>query len=252
MAIKDNLLKEKDKGIFYPESDGKLMADNTKQFNWIVKLVGGLRSLFQDRDDVLVVGDLLWYPIEGEPKTCVAPDVMTVFGRPKGDRGSYKQWEEDDIAPQVVFEVLSPSNKSSEMMQKQLFYHRYGVKEYCVIDPDESAFFVWLRNNGGLSLWDEKGSDWQSELLGIKMTYLEDGEIEVFFPDGSPFLLPEEYKQLAIEEKQRADQQEQRAIQQEQRAKHLDKALEEERKANEAKQAEIEALRAKLAQLGGE
>ncbi len=40
----------------------------------------------------------------------VAPDVMVVFGRPKGRRGSYKQWQEDNIAPQVVFAILSPSN----------------------------------------------------------------------------------------------------------------------------------------------
>ncbi len=32
---------------------------------------------------------------------------MVVFGRPKGDRGSYKQWLENQIAPQVVFEILS-------------------------------------------------------------------------------------------------------------------------------------------------
>ena len=29
-----------------------------------------------------------------------------VFGRPKGDRGSYKYWEEDDVPITVAFEVL--------------------------------------------------------------------------------------------------------------------------------------------------
>jgi Uma2 family endonuclease len=40
---------------------------------------------------------------------------MVVFGRPKGDRGSYKQWEENNIIPQVVFEILCPGNRSQEM-----------------------------------------------------------------------------------------------------------------------------------------
>ena len=32
------------------------------------------------------------------------------------------------MAPQVVFEVLSPGNTRKEMAQKRVFYERYGVK----------------------------------------------------------------------------------------------------------------------------
>jgi Uma2 family endonuclease len=39
-----------------------------------------------------------------------APDVMVAFGVEKKDRGSYQQWKENNIAPQVVFEILSPGN----------------------------------------------------------------------------------------------------------------------------------------------
>src|SRR5215813_10090303 len=89
--------------IVYPESDGKPVADNTKQFRWIVTIQGGLDALFKDDLNVFVAGDLLWYSVEGRPNIRLAPDVMVVFGRPKGDRGSYQQWREDGIAPQVVF-----------------------------------------------------------------------------------------------------------------------------------------------------
>jgi hypothetical protein len=37
------------------------------------------------------------------------------FGRPKGYRGSYRQWAEGDTAPLVVIEILSPSNIVGEM-----------------------------------------------------------------------------------------------------------------------------------------
>jgi Uma2 family endonuclease len=47
---------------------------------------------------------------------------MVAFGRPKGYRGSYKQWEGDNIPPQVVFEVLSPGNSPAEMDLKFQFY----------------------------------------------------------------------------------------------------------------------------------
>ena len=74
---------------------------------------------------VFVTGDLLWYPVEGSPKITQAPDIMMAFGvskLPKGDRSSYKQWEENNISPQVVFEILSPGNTQKEMSKKLLFW----------------------------------------------------------------------------------------------------------------------------------
>ncbi len=65
--------------IIYPESDGKPMADNTKQFSWIVKIKEGLEVMFADRPDVFVAGDLLWYPVKENNKKRVAPDAMVVF-----------------------------------------------------------------------------------------------------------------------------------------------------------------------------
>jgi Uma2 family endonuclease len=107
--------------VVYPESDGKPMADNTLQFRWIQVLAGNLMALYREQD-VFVAGDLLWYPVRDQPKVVNAPDVLLAFGRPRGHRGSYRQWQEADVAPQVVFEVLSPSNGYAEMIDKQLFY----------------------------------------------------------------------------------------------------------------------------------
>lgn len=59
---------------------------------------------------MFIVRDLLWYPIKSTLVAPVAPDVMVAFGRPKGKRGSYRQWRAENIAPQVVFEILSPNN----------------------------------------------------------------------------------------------------------------------------------------------
>ncbi|HWP47299.1 MAG TPA: Uma2 family endonuclease [Candidatus Limnocylindrales bacterium] len=121
--------------IIYPESDGRPIADNTKQFRWIVTIEKGLEALFREREDVFGAGNLLWYPVEGRPDIRTVPDIMVVFGRPKGDRGSYLQWQEGGIPPQVVFEILSPSNTLAEMTRKFRFYERY-VEEYYAYDPD--------------------------------------------------------------------------------------------------------------------
>jgi hypothetical protein len=59
-----------------PESDGEPMADNTKQWRWMVVLFGNLAALFRDAADVLVGGNLIWYPVEGQPETKAAPLAM--------------------------------------------------------------------------------------------------------------------------------------------------------------------------------
>ena len=92
--------------IIYPETDGEPMAQNTKQAEVMMTLKENLDALFADRDDVFVAIDRFWYPVQGHPEIRQAPDVMVVLGRPKHHRGSYKQWEEEDIPPQVVFEVV--------------------------------------------------------------------------------------------------------------------------------------------------
>lgn len=103
----------------YPSSDGKPMAENTIHFRWIVLIKENLEILFATILDVFVAGDLLWYPVQGDGDTKCAPDAMVVFGRPKGDRTSYVQYLEGNIAPQVVFEILSPGNKDGSLVASE-------------------------------------------------------------------------------------------------------------------------------------
>lgn len=190
--------------IIYPESDGQPMADNTKQFRWIVTIKENLELLFAEYSNVFVAGDLLWYPVEGDNKTRQAPDTMVVFGRPKRDRGSYKQWEEDNIAPQVVFEILSPGNRLKAMAQKLKFYERYGVEEYYVYEPDDVELIGWVRSGNELELIDEMNG-WISPRLGVRFQVTTDN-LEIFAPSGERFLTFVELGQLKEQEKQRADE----------------------------------------------
>jgi Uma2 family endonuclease len=121
--------------IHYPDSDGQPMAENTLQFEWIVTIKENLDVQFRDDANVFVAGDLLWYPVEGHPEISTAPDTLVAFGRPKGYRGSYLQWEEGGSSPQVTFEVFSPSNRPGELTRKFQFYERYGIEEYYLTTP---------------------------------------------------------------------------------------------------------------------
>ena len=189
--------------IHYPSSDGKRMADNTLQFRWIVTIEGGLEALFRDDPNVFVAGDLLWYPVQDMSGISAAPDVMVVFGRPKGDRTSYVQHEEDQQPPQVVFEILSDSNSLLEMLDKQDFYEEHGVQEYYLYDPRTNVLRGWY-SDGAIFRKIHKPNGWVSPLLKIRFTL--EKELVIYGPDGKAFL---PYTELLAErnrESQRADQ----------------------------------------------
>ena len=209
--------------IVYPESDGKPMADNTRQFDTIVMIQGGLAALFADRPDVFVAGDLLWYPVEGKPQIRAAPDAMVVFGRPPGYRGSYIQHEEDHIAPQVAFEALSPSNTSAEMRKKLGFYDRHGVEEYYEYHPDRGTLQGWLRREDRLEPIAQM-EGWVSPLLGIRFG-LEGTDLALYHPDGQRFETFVEQARRAEAERQRAEAERQRAEAERHRAERLAERL---------------------------
>ena len=199
--------------IVYPDSDGQPMADTTKQFQGITVIKTNLDWLFRDEEQVFVAGDLLWYPVEGNPKYRVAPDVMVVFGRPKGDRGSYKQWQEDNIAPQVVFEIISPGNTEGEMDRKLQTYARCGVEEYYIYDPDRYILKGYQRSDDFYLDRIEAMNGWASQRLGISFS-LSGDELQIAHSDGRIFetfdnvaterdLLIAEKQQLEIDKNKR-------------------------------------------------
>lgn len=211
--------------IIYPDSDGQPMADNTKQFRLIVIIKENLELLYADNPNVFIAGDLLWYPVEGDNKTRRAPDVMVVFGRPKGDRGSYKQWEENQIPPQVVFEILSPGNTLTEMGQKFDFYDLYGVEEYYLYDPDTNDLSGWRRQENRLRVIKNM-QGWVSPRLDIRFELSQDN-LEIFTPNGQKFLTYVQLGQQKIEAEKRAEKEYQRAEKAEARVKELEAKLRE-------------------------
>jgi Uma2 family endonuclease len=221
-SVQSSALQDNKTDITFPDSDGQPMANNTLHAEYIATTKYGIESVFQDRDDVFVAMDLFWYPVKDRPKTVLAPDVMVVLGRPKGERKSYKQWKEDNIGPQVVFEFVSESNTTSEMTHKAAFFERYGVQEYYLYDLERrevSGLIRYQEQDDVLEMIaDMEG--WISPRLGIRFD-ISSGALQLYKPTGEPFLRYSELEYLLEQEKQRANAQEQRANAQEQRANAL-------------------------------
>jgi Uma2 family endonuclease len=195
--------------IIYPCSDGQPMADSTIQYKLIVKIKEGCESLFKNDPNVFVAADLLWYPVQGRTDISQAPDVMVIFGRPKGDRRSYLQFCEDNIAPQVAFEIRSHSDSQTKMNKKLSFYNRYGVDEYYLYDPENNDLSGWQRIEGTLEVI-EPMEGWVSPRLGVRFELGEAG-LEIYRPNGQKFISYGELEEQRELDRQRAQQESQRA-----------------------------------------
>lgn len=221
--------------LVYPDSDGKPLGENTLQFHWIVALFNAFEGLLDKRDDVFLAGDLFWYPVKGDPTIVTAPDIMIAFGRPKGHRKSYKQWEEKDIGPQVVFEILSPGNTAEELVDKHLFYQQFGVEEYYIYNPHNHHLEISVCSSNGL-VDVPQVNGFVSPRLKVRFEASGREPMRLIRPDGEPFRT---YLELVAQNQ---------AVQ-EQAAEDRRKAAEEHRKAAEA-HAVKERLAAKLRELG--
>ncbi len=193
------------KVIDYPFEDDIPLADSTLQFDWLEMLFAGLEAQYRDAADVMVASNNLWYPIEGDPRTATAPDIMVVFGRPKQPRKSFMQWKEQGIGPQVTMEIRSPSNSTKDLKKCFDFYQRFGVEEYYLIDPWKDTLDGWKREGKKLKKI-AKMNGWVSPRLGLRFELRKDW-LHIIGADGEEFLMIRERarrQQRALEESQRA------------------------------------------------
>jgi hypothetical protein len=126
------------------------------------------------------------------------------------------QWEEAGIAPQVVFEVLSPANSRMEMANKLRFYDQYGVEEYYLYDPKRHHLEIYQRQQERLKRVLHLNG-WISPRLGIRFGLTPDA-FQIYHPDGQPFLSSVELARLKKAAEARAEQEAARAEREAQRA----------------------------------
>lgn len=223
------------------------MAESTLHFKWLVTIKENLETLTEGQD-VFVAGDLLWYPVQGKVNICKAPDVMVAIGRPKGDRLSYLQWHEENVAPQVVFEIHSKSDRSRKHKEGVVeFYEQYGVEEFYSYDPETNAFAIFIRQGNKFARL-EGLAKWISPLLKIQFEWSEEW-FSIYHPDGERFerfeVLAKRNKYLIgkYEEEKRLRKQDRERLLEAEREAETAKA-----KANEAAQKAEAAERKALAE----
>ena len=120
--------------IYYPESDGKPLAETDTHIKLLIYLHKALADHFRGDPNIYVAGNLFVYYQEGDPSQVVVPDLFVVRGVPKRDRRIYQVWKEEK-APDVVFELTSRGTRQKDLGSKKGVYEVLGVEEYFLFDP---------------------------------------------------------------------------------------------------------------------
>ena len=75
--------------------------------------------------------------------TVVQPDIIITCDIKKIDNKGHRG------APDFIIEVVSPFNASNDYITKLALYQKYGVKEYWIVDPQNSIVEVYILNENG-------------------------------------------------------------------------------------------------------
>ena len=198
----------------YPESDGKPMAETERHFRELVKNFNRIEDHFAHIPDVYVLGDMMMYYEEGNPRKSISPDIFVAFGIGRKERRIYKIWEEGK-PPDFVLEFASKGTYRTDLTRKVQLYASIGIPEYFVYDVDRRYLPIPLMGfrligdeyveipalaNGGL----------QSETLGLEFHVLEDS-LGIYDPEAEAWLKTS--AERAEDAEERAEDAEERANQ---------------------------------------
>jgi Uma2 family endonuclease len=185
-------LIERPKQIYYPESDGKPMAETDIHRDQMIDLILTLKEFYRDAPNTYVSGNLLIYYEEGNIHKRIAPDVFVVKGVPKHERRTYRIWEEGK-GPDVVIEVTSEETRREDQYDKRDLYQQVlKVSEYFLYDPTGDYLRPPLQGyrlvKGAYRACSMVGGRLRSRVLGLELG-IKEGRLRLYDPQTGQWLL---------------------------------------------------------------
>jgi len=110
------------------------------------------------------------YILSDDPPTLRGPDVAVVV-QPRSGEGQPGGWIRG--APDVVVEVVSPSDTSVAMHQKTLEYLGAGAKLVSIVDPGAHTVTVFRADGSARILREHETLDGQDVLAGFSLAIAE-------------------------------------------------------------------------------
>lgn len=91
-------------------------------------------------------GQWMYSPIDVkfDDGNVLQPDILYIAEQRKNELIK----ERIEGAPDLIIEILSPSNAYYDLRQKKDIYEKYGVKEYIIIDPVQENADLYILKDG--------------------------------------------------------------------------------------------------------
>ncbi len=193
----------------YPESDGKPMAETERHFREILKNFALIENHFAHVPDVYVLGNMMMYYEEGNPRKSISPDIFVAFGIGRKERRIYKIWEEGK-PPDFVLEFASKKTYHKDLTDKMRLYADIGIQEYFLYDVDgpylpTPLMGFRLVDGDYVEIPTNANGGILAATLGLEFHLLDDG-FGIYDPDRQQWL-----KSAAEAAKERAEDAEERA-----------------------------------------
>ncbi|MEZ4709129.1 MAG: Uma2 family endonuclease [Caldilineaceae bacterium] len=218
-------IEPEEDNLYYPESDGKPMAETDLHRDMMFYLIHLLRRYLAGTK-AYVSGNLLIYYEKGNTNRSVAPDCFVVLGVEQRRRNTYRIWQEGKT-PDVVFEVTSKSTQRDDTVKKMRLYAQLGIKEYFLYDPTADYLkpplaAYELAGDGYLPMeplnedaltaltdWPEEDGgppEYASKVLGVRLVLDDDEGLCLYdMQTGERLLTDEEARIKAEQERQQAE-----------------------------------------------
>jgi Uma2 family endonuclease len=130
------------------------VPENKRHLELRTLLYEVLKLAFGDR--AAIGSDQFVYWNAADPRECLAPDVFVRLGVQDCYFDSWKVWERG--APELAVEIISRSDSGEALWNVKLErYHRLGVRELVLFDPDD--------DERPLRLWDYVDGDLVERLV---------------------------------------------------------------------------------------
>jgi Uma2 family endonuclease len=133
-----------------------------------------LQSIFRKLSDDIEdrgKGDIFIAPFDvylDETSNAVQPDIVVVL---KANEQIIEPNGHIHGVPDLLVEVLSPSNKEYDLIKKKDLYERFGVKEYWIVDPDTRLALCYQLVNSKYQKANEEIGRIQSPLLNLEVSF---------------------------------------------------------------------------------
>ncbi|MFT4153362.1 Uma2 family endonuclease [Parafilimonas sp.] len=115
------------------------------------------------------LGEAIYAPVDvylGN-KNAVQPDVFFISNANKHfikDDGVYG-------APDLIVEILLPSNRNTDLIKKKAVYEQFGVQEYFIVEPSDKSVLSYCLKDGKYTEPKKQKAKFTSRLLNKTFSF---------------------------------------------------------------------------------